>query len=771
MGENLVIVESPAKAKTIEKILGKDYEVKSSFGHIRDLSKKKLGIKIDEDFLPVYEVSSDKEKVVEELRKASSKATTVWLASDEDREGEAIAWHLQQTLELNPEKTKRIVFHEITKDAILHAIENPRDVNLNLVMAQQARRVIDRLVGFELSPILWKKVQPKLSAGRVQSVALRLVVEKEREINAFQSKQYFKVEGVFVPQKGDKRASSATVKGVLNKKFSCVEETRHFLELCKGASFSVSSIEKKETTKTPPPPFTTSSLQQEASRKCGFSVSQTMSIAQKLYEQGLITYMRTDSTNLSKVAIGAAKGWITENLGTQYHKARQFKTAVKGAQEAHEAIRPTNIFNTEISATSAEKRLYNLIWKRTVASQMADERLEKTQIEIAGSNFSEHFDVLGTNVLFDGFLKLYIESHEDESSEEEDEVILPSLAVSDIMLRKEIRASEKSTTHSPRYSEASLVRKMEELGIGRPSTYAPTISTLHQRGYITKHDKEGEAHPVTILTLTKDTIEEKVKTEVSGSEKAKLFPEDIGIIVTDFLEKRFPSIMDYGFTANVEADFDKIAAGKLVWNKLVADFYSPFHDIVESVESDKEHLSSRRVLGTDPATGKCVIARMGRFGSLVQIGEDDDPDKKFASLQKGMLIDTVTLDEALKLFALPRVLGEYNGESVVCSVGRFGPYIKYRGKYTSLRKNMDPYSVTLGDAIELIKESEEKELKKHIKQFPEQGIEILQGRFGPYIKCAGENYKIPKTKNPVELTVQECLEIINAPKPKKKTKK
>ena len=763
MVENLVIVESPAKAKTIEKILGKEYTVRSSYGHIRDLAKKNLGIDIEHGFIPQYEVSPDKKKVVSELKAASDKASVVWLASDEDREGEAIAWHLRETLDLQPEKTRRIVFHEITKDAILHAIETPRDVDMNLVMAQQARRVLDRIVGFELSPILWKKIKPSLSAGRVQSVALRLVVEREREIAEFQSRPYFRVEGIFVPENGKK----TKVLGVLDRRFDTREEAEAFLERCRGSRFTVASVDKKEISRCPAPPFTTSSLQQEAARKCGFSVSQTMSIAQHLYESGFITYMRTDSTTLSKLAIGAAKGWITENFGAEYHKARQYKTGVKGAQEAHEAIRPTYIANTDIPGTAAEKKLYSLIWKRTVASQMADARLEKTDITIAGDGMQERFDVTGSTVLFDGFLKVYIESTDDDAPAGDEEKILPPLSVGDGMLRDSITASEKYTVHPPRYSEASLVRKMEELGIGRPSTYAPTISTLHQRGYIIRQDRKGEERSVTVLTLKGDSIASTSKKETTGSEKGRLCPEDIGVLVTDFLEQTFPAIMDYGFTAKVETAFDRVAAGKLVWNKTVADFYKPFHARVEETMKESAPMKSRKVLGTDPATGKTVIARMGRYGSVVQIGEDDDPDKRITGLEKGQLIESVSLEDALRLFVLPRTLGEYNGQTITCSKGKYGPYVKYGSAYVSLKRGQDPYTITLETAVKLIEEHEAQQKNKDIKAFPEADIYVLNGRFGPYIKHAGANYKIPRGTDPASLTEEQCRTIIDSAGEKK----
>lgn len=771
MVENLVIVESPAKAKTIEQILGKDYTVRSSYGHIRDLAKKNLGIDIDHGFIPQYEISPDKKKVVSDLKTASDKAATVWLASDEDREGEAIAWHLRETLGLDPAKTRRIVFHEITKDAILHAIETPRDVDMNLVMAQQARRVLDRLVGFELSPILWKKIKPSLSAGRVQSVALRLVVEREREINEFRPKAYFRVEGVFVPEKSASGEKAQKVTGVLDRRFDSAAEAEAFLEKCKGCRFTVESVEEKEVVKSPAPPFTTSSLQQEAARKCGLSVSQTMSIAQHLYESGFITYMRTDSTTISKLAIGAAKGWITENFGAQYHKARQYKTRVKGAQEAHEAIRPTYMENTDIPGTAAEKKLYNLIWKRTVASQMADARLEKTDITITGDGMQEHFDVTGSTVLFDGFLKVYIESTDDDAPAGEEEKILPPMAEGDVMIRGTVTASEKYTAHPPRYSEASLVKKMEELGIGRPSTYAPTISTLHQRGYIIRQDRKGEERTVAVLTLKEDDITVTSKKETAGSEKGRLCPEDIGVMVTDFLEQTFPAIMDYGFTAKVETAFDRIAAGKLLWNKTVADFYGPFHSRVEETMKESAPAKSRKVLGTDPATGKTVIARMGRYGSVVQIGEDDDPDKRITGLEKGQLIESVTLGDALKLFVLPRTLGEFRGQTVTCSKGKYGPYVRTGSTYVSLKRGQDPYTITLDSAVKLIEEHEAQQKNKDIKSFPEADIAVLNGRFGPYIKHAGANYKIPRGTDPASLTEEQCREIIASAGEKKPSRR
>ena len=765
MVENLVIVESPAKAKTIEKILGKDYTVRSSFGHIRDLAKKNLGIDIEHGFIPKYEIPPEKKKGVAEFRAACEGAAGVGWSPDEARGGEAFAWHLGKPRGLGRLKTRRIVFHEITKDAILHAIQTPRDVDMNLVMAQQARRVLDRLVGFELSPILWKKIKPSLSAGRVQSVALRLVVEREREIAGFAARPYFRVEGVFIPGNGGSRTH---VTGVLSRRFETREEAAAFLDRCRDCVFTVGSVDRKEVPRCPAPPFTTSSLQQEAARKCGFSVSQTMSIAQHLYESGFITYMRTDSTTLSKLAIGAAKAWITDNFGPEYHKARQYKTGVKGAQEAHEAIRPTYIANTDIPGTAAEKKLYNLIWKRTVASQMADARLEKTDVTVVGDRIQEHFDVTGSTVLFDGFLKVYIESTDDDTQGSEEEKILPPMHPGDVMLRDSITASEKYTSHPPRYSEASLVKKMEELGIGRPSTYAPTISTLHQRGYIVRQDRKGEERTVTVLTLRGDTVTETGKKETSGSEKGRLCPEDIGVLVTDFLEQTFPAIMDYGFTAKVETAFDRVAAGKYVWNKILADFYKPFHARVEETMKESAPMKSRKVLGTDPATGKTVIARMGRYGSVVQIGEDDDPDKRITGLEKGQLIESVTLEDALRLFVLPRTLGEYRGQPVICSKGKYGPYVRYGSMYVSLKRGQDPYTIVLDAAVKLIEDHEASQKNKDIKSFPEADIAVLNGRFGPYIKHAGTNYRIPRGTDPASLTEEQCREIIASSEENKK---
>lgn len=767
MGENLVIVESPAKAKTIEKFLGKGYTVKSSYGHIRDLDDKKLSIDVKNGFAPLYVIPSAKKKVVSELAKAASEAHTVWLASDEDREGEAISWHLYEVLGLTPENSKRIAFHEITKDALLQAIENPRTIDMDLVMAQQARRILDRLVGYELSPVLWKKVQRGLSAGRVQSVALRLIVDREREINAFSAQPYFKVEGVF-------SAGKAKVKAVSDRKFGSEEEARAFLEKCREADFKISSVERRKGSRTPAAPFTTSVLQQEAARKLGFSVSQTMSIAQQLYERGLITYMRTDSTNLSSLAINTAKGTIRELYGEEYSKVRAYRTKVKGAQEAHEAIRPTYIGNQSIDGSNNEKRLYNLIWKRTVACQMADALIEKTTVSISCSNSSETFSAEGEQVLFDGFLKVYMESRDDE--EDWKASILPNLEEGMPLTRMEISATERFSQRPPRYSEASLVKKLEELEIGRPSTYSPTITTIVSRGYITKGDRDGSERAYRKLVLSGDAIEKSLETEITGAEKKKLFPENIGMIVTDYLEKHFPDILDYGFTAKVENDFDKVADGKLKWEKLIEKFYYPFDKQIEEAVSDKDYTKGERIVGTDPVSGKPIIARIGPYGPMVQKGGKDDPDKCFASMAKGMLIESITLEEALNLFILPRKVGRYEDFDITAAIGRFGPYIKYSNKFVSLGKDLSPYTVTEEEAQALIKESIKKEANRTIVKFEASGIEVLNGRFGPYIKQGKENYKIPKGTDAKVLTEEDCKNIIVAaqtegPKEKRSFKK
>ena len=765
-GKNLVIVESPAKAGTIQKFLGKDFIVKSSFGHIRDLQDNELSIDIEGGFKPEYVIPADKKKVVADLKKAAKDATTVWLASDEDREGEAISWHLFETLGLKEENTKRIVFHEITKTAILNAIENPRSIDMSLVNAQQARRVLDRLVGFELSPVLWRKIQPKLSAGRVQSVALRLVVDREREILAFNPEQYYKVDALFHPEGTPEHV---LVKATLDRRLPDLDSARAFLEKCIGAAFSIDSIEKKEASRTPAAPFTTSTLQQEASRKLRMSVSQTMSIAQKLYEHGLITYMRTDSTNLSSLAINTAKKFICENFGEEYSKVRQYKTKAKGAQEAHEAIRPTYIENTAIEGTPQEKRLYELIWKRTVASQMADARLMKTDIKVASDKAEEKFNVMASEVLFDGFLKLYMEST-DEPAQDDEIAILPEMHIGDRMAENGITAECKFTSSPSRYSEATLVKKLEELGIGRPSTYAPTISTLTKgRGYIVKGDKTGEKHSVTNLALSKGVIKSSVKTETTGAEKGRLLPQDIGMIVTDYLVKNFDTILDYGFTANVEKDFDQIAEGDLAWNSVISEFYGPFHTRVQEALSNREYSNISRELGVDPKDGQVLVARFGQYGPYVQKG--DGEQKQYASLATGQLIESITLEEALKLFELPRTVGQHNGIDIVCTKGRFGPYIKYGDKNISLPRGTDPLKVDLETCIKLIDESENKKSGGIIAEYTDSDIQIIDGAYGPYIKHAGSNYKIPRGTDPTTLTEDKCKEIIATSEPTGKKKR
>ena len=766
MEENLVIVESPAKAGTIQKFLGKDYIVKSSFGHIRDLHESSLSIDVEHGFKPEYEIPADKKKVVAELKKAARGAKTVWLASDEDREGEAISWHLFETLGLKKENTRRIVFHEITKNAILHAIENPRDIDMNLVDAQQARRVLDRLVGFELSPILWKKIQPKLSAGRVQSVALRLIVDREREIMAFRKEQYYKVEAIFHPAGS---APGVKVKATLDTRFPDIAGAEEFLGRCIGASFSVRSIDKKEGVRFPAAPFTTSSLQQEAARKLRFSVSQTMSIAQKLYEAGFITYMRTDSTNLSTLALGTAKKYISENFGDEYSKPRQYKTKSKGAQEAHEAIRPTYIEHTEIQGTPQEQKLYELIWKRTVASQMADAKVMRTDIKVGMDKGPETFSVQATEVLFDGFLKLYIESSEEP--QEEDEVILPVLHTGDVMEEDGMAAECKFTAPPMRYSEATLVKKLEELGIGRPSTYAPTISTLTKgRGYIIKGDKEGEKIPVTNLVLKNGSVSTVKKTEIVGAGKGRLLPQEIGMIVTDYLVDNFGRILDYGFTADVEKDFDQVAEGQMAWNELIAAFYKPFHTQVEKTLNDHQYSHVSRELGTDPKDGKPIIARYGQYGPYVQKGEGED--RQFASLAPGQLIESITLEDALKLLELPRNVGQYNGIDIICTKGRFGPYIKYGDRNISLPRGSDPLNIDLDSCIKLIDQAAQKRSGAVLLNFPQSDIQVIDGNYGPYIKHAGQNYRIPKGTDASALTEADCNSIIASTKPTgRKTRK
>ncbi len=763
MADNLVIVESPAKAKTIQKFLGDGYEVKSSFGHIRDLQDKKLSVDVEKGFTPEYVVPADKKKVVGELRKAAEKASTVWLASDEDREGEAISWHLFETLGLKKEQTRRIVFHEITKDAIVNAVRNPRSIDMNLVNAQQARRVLDRLVGFELSPILWRKIQPKLSAGRVQSVALRLVVEREKEIMAFRNEAYYKVEAVFHP---DGYAESVKVKAILDTRFKTIDEARGFLQDCIGAAFTVSDVEKKEANRFPAAPFTTSTLQQEAARKLRFPVSMTMRVAQSLYERGLITYMRTDSTNLSSLALGTARKFIIENFGEEYSKTRQFKTHSKGAQEAHEAIRPTFIENTEIEGTAQEQKLYNLIWKRTVASQMADAKVLNTALKIASDKRPEKFNAQATQVLFDGFLKIYMEGTDNQESEE-DEVMLPDLQTGTRMTDKGILAECKFTAAPQRYSEATLVKKLEELGIGRPSTYAPTIATLTTgRGYIVKGDKEGKKVVVNDLELKDGIIKDVTRTESIGAERGKLLPQEIGMIVTDYLEKYFTDIVDYDFTANVEKDFDQIAGGNLVWNEVIAGFYSPFHKKVEEVLNDGNYSHVSKDLGTD-GDGNRFVAKFGKFGPFIQKGEGENV--QYASLGKGQLIEDLTLEDALKLFQLPRTVGKYKDVDVVALKGRFGPFIKYGDKNFSIPRGKDPLTITLEECSGIIEEGLNKSAANPVMaEYKDSDIQVINGRYGPYIKHAGSNYKIPKGTDAARLTEEACLEIINNSKPTEK---
>ena len=759
-GKNLVIVESPGKIKKLEQALGKDYIVKASIGHIRDLDENGLSIDVENGFKPKYVIPADKKKVVSDLKKAAQEASMVWLASDADREGEAISWHLFETLGLKKENTKRIVCLEITKPAILKAIENPREIDMNLVDAQQARRVLDRLVGFELSPVLWRKVQPKLSAGRVQSVALRLIVDREREILAFKNEAYYKVEALFHP---DGTPEGTLVKAVLDKKFKDLESARVFLENCIGAEFSICSIDRKEGNRFPAAPFTTSTLQQEAARKLRFSVSQTMSIAQRLYEQGLITYMRTDSTNLSGLAINSAKKFIIDNFGEEYSKVRQYKTKSKGAQEAHEAIRPTYIENTSIQGSPQEQKLYELIWKRTVASQMADARMLKTDIKVASDRADEKFCLQASQVLFDGFLKLYIESVDDPQQDDED-ILLPELHIGDRMFENGITADCKFTSAPSRYTDASLIKKLEELEIGRPSTYAPTITTLTKaRGYVVKGDKTGVKHTVTNLSLKKGVIKTSTKTETVGAEKGRLLPQEIGMIVTDYLVKNFPKVLDYQFTANVEEDFDKIADGDLVWNSVIKDFYGPFHQTVQETMSSKEYGNSSRELGIDPSDGQPLVARYGQYGAYVQKGDGDR--KQYASLAPGQLIESITLEEALKLFELPRTVGQYQGMDIICTKGRFGPYIKHGDRNVSLPKGTDPFKVDLDTCIRIIEDSLNKKTGGIIAEYKESDIQVIDGAYGPYIKHTGSNYRIPKGTDPAALTEEKCKEIISSSEP------
>ena len=765
MIENLVIVESPAKAKTIEKFLGKDFRVVSSFGHIRDLAKKNLGIDIRNDFKPDYEIPKEKAKVVSELRKAAREAKNIWIASDEDREGEAIAWHLAGVLELDLATTRRIVFHEITKDAINAAIENPRRIDMNLVNSQQARRILDRLVGFEISPVLWRRVQPALSAGRVQSVAVRLIVEREREIISFKSESSFRINSIF--RIDEKNPESSIIRAEASKRFPDENEAGKFLELCNTAEYNVANVTVKPGTRSPAPPFTTSTLQQEAYRKLGFSVAQTMAVAQKLYEAGKITYMRTDSTNLSKLALSRAREVIISGYGEKYSKTRQFVTKSKGAQEAHEAIRPAYLDNQTTSGNQNEKKLYELIWKRTIASQMADAAIEKTTILINMNNSPVTFSATGEVIKFDGFLKVYTESTDQENNDEEKD-LLPPVKNGTPLFYNIVTAVQKFTMPLPRYTEASLVKKLEELGIGRPSTYAPTISTIQNRGYVTREDRPGEKRQIKIFTLEKGKVTSSAKTEVTGKEKSKLFPQDIGMIVNDFLLENFSEIVDYHFTAEVEEQFDEIALGNLKWTGMLHNFYGPFHKTIETTLEKKDRKTGIRILGNHPETGEPVTVRMGRFGPVAQIGNSDSENKpRFASLTRDQLIETITLGEALNLFRLPRSLGQFENEEIVVGTGRFGPYVRFKNKFYSLKKGVDdPYVITFERAVEIIREKAESEKKKIIKEFDD--ILVLNGRYGPYITRDKKNYRLPKGTDAEKLTREDCIKIIEKSSSKNK---
>lgn len=763
---NLVIVESPAKAKTIEGFLGKDFTVKSSFGHVRDLAKKELGIDKENGFEPTYEVMPDKKAVIKELKSLSKKASMVWLATDEDREGEAISWHLAEVLGLSVEKTKRIVFHEITKSAITKAIENPRTIDMNLVDAQQARRVLDRIVGFELSPVLWRKVKPSLSAGRVQSVTVRLIVEREKEIDLFEPSSSYRIVAEFILDGG------VVLKAELPKKLPEQKDAKAFLESCKSAEFKIESLETVPLKRSPAPPFTTSTLQQEAARKLGFSVQQTMVVAQRLYEAGKITYMRTDSLNLSDMAIDGAKAEIDKSYGANYIHTRKYSTKSKGAQEAHEAIRPTDFGVHSVKGESNEIRLYDLIWKRSIASQMSQAEIEKTVATIGISTTEEKLKAQGEVLTFDGFMKVYTEGDDDESDKEQSNM-LPPLKVDEILNLNVLKGTERFTNHPPRYTEASLVKKLETLGIGRPSTYAPTISTIIKRGYVEKTDKEGTERNYTELILDSGLVSENLKTEITGAERKKLFPTDIGIVVTDFLSEHFHRVMDYGFTAEVEKEFDLIAEGQTKWNKMIDVFYGPFQENVQTTMEESGRATGERLLGVDPTSGKNVYARIGRFGPMVQIGEADDEEKpQFATIRGGSKIGTVTLEEALEFFKLPKKLGQFQEKEIVVGVGRFGPYIRHNSKFVSLGK-IDPLDVDLDTAITLLKEAQEKAAKALIKQFPErEDVQILEGRYGPYIKVAKQNVKIPKDVDPKDLTLEECLKLAeNAPAKKSFSRK
>lgn len=761
MQKNLVIVESPAKAKTIEKFLGKDFKVLSSYGHIRDLKKKEFSIDVNKDFKPDYEIPADKKALVSELKAEAKNADIVWLASDEDREGEAIAWHLYEVLKLKPENTRRIVFHEITKTAILKAIDQPREIDLNLVNAQQARRILDRIVGFELSPVLWRKVKPALSAGRVQSVAVRVIVEREREIQTFKTEASYRITALFLVPDTDGKL--VEMKAELARRMKTKEEAKQFLNACQGATFNIEDIITRPTKKTPSAPFTTSTLQQEAARKLGYTVAQTMMIAQRLYESGFITYMRTDSVNLSEFATQGSKDAITKMMGERYIHPRHFETKTKGAQEAHEAIRPTYMENQSVEGTPQEKKLYSLIWKRTIASQMADAELEKTTATITISNSSENFTAVGEVIKFDGFLRVYRESHDDDHEQEDEGNLLPPLKKGQKLEQGPIVATERFTQRPSRYTEASLVRKLEELGIGRPSTYAPTISTIQQREYVEKGNKEGEERVFNVLTLKGSQIEDESRSEITGTEKAKLFPTDTGTVVNDFLTEYFPDILDFNFTASVEKEFDEIAEGEVKWTSIMKNFYDQFHPSVEKTLSIKtERKVGERILGKDPGTGKTVSVKIGRFGPVAQIGTIEDEEKpRFAQMKKGQSLETITLEEALELFKLPRTLGEYEGKTVSVGVGRFGPYVLHNKVYASLPKNVDPMEITLEEAELLLIEKREKEAQRHLKKFAENpDLEILNGRYGPYITYQNNNYKIPKEIIPQDLSLESCLELI-----------
>ncbi|MCK9167817.1 MAG: type I DNA topoisomerase [Bacteroidales bacterium] len=768
MVKNLVIVESPAKAKTIEGFLGKDFTVKSSFGHVRDLSKKDLGVDVNNGFKPEYEISSDKIKVVKELQKLAKEAEVIWLASDEDREGEAISWHLSETLHLDKEKTRRIVFHEITRSAILEAIQHPRNIDLNLVNAQQARRVLDRLVGFELSPVLWKKVKPALSAGRVQSVAVRLIVEREQEIRQFNTNSYFRITAQFLLKKN---GEMATIEAELPKKFNTRQEALDFLTLCQGATYTVSEVETKPATKTPAPPFTTSTLQQEASRKLGFSVSKTMLVAQQLYESGKITYMRTDSVNLSNMAMAMAKEKILELFGEKYVKTRRYTTKTKGAQEAHEAIRPTYLSHQFIEGDPSQKKLYDLIWKRTVASQMSDAKYEKTTVTINISASREVFQAKGEVLIFDGFLKVYLESKDDDDDEDIRNVI-PPLSAGDALQAESISATQRYTVPPFRYSEASLVKRMEELGIGRPSTYAPTISTIQKRGYVEKVNAPGEKREFQIITLKDDTLSETKKTEKTGVIKGKLTPTDIGNLVNEFLTKNFGEVMDYNFTASVEKEFDEIANGDRKWNQMIHDFYGHFHVSIEDALKNTDKVKGERLLGVDPVSGKNIYVKIGRFGAMAQIGEKEDEEKpQFAGLKKGQSIDTISLEEALELFKFPRKLGTYQDYEMTVAIGRFGPYVRHNNNFFSLEKTDNPATIDTARAIEIIEAKRLKDKQNEICIFDgDPVIKVLNGRYGPYFQIEKENFRIPKTRDPKTLTREECLKMADEQRSTKKTR-